>query len=30
MDRDENAARNILAKAFEGTLGHRETHELVS
>jgi putative transposase len=30
MDRDENAARNILAKALEGTLGHRETHELVS
>ncbi len=30
LDRDENAAVNILAKAFEGTLGHRETHELVS
>ena len=30
MDRDENAARNILAKALEGTLGHRETHEPVS
>jgi putative transposase len=30
MDRDENAARNILVKALEGTLGHRETHELVS
>jgi len=26
LDRDENAARNILAKALEGTLGHRETH----
>ena len=30
MDRDENAARNILVKALEGTLGHRETQELVS
>ena len=30
MDRDENAAVNILAKALEGTLGHRETHECVS
>jgi putative transposase len=30
MDRDENAARNILAKALAGTLGHRETHERVS
>jgi putative transposase len=30
MDRDENAARNILVKALEGTLGHRETHEPVS
>ncbi len=30
MDRDENAAANILAKALEGTLGHRETHEFVS
>jgi putative transposase len=30
MDRDENAARNILVKALEGTLGHRETHESVS
>ena len=30
MDRDENAALNILAKALEGTLGHRETQELVS
>ena len=30
LDRDENAAHNILAKALEGTLGHRETHELVS
>src|SRR5207302_7987561 len=30
LDRDENAAINILAKALEGTLGHRETHELVS
>src|SRR6266702_2512585 len=24
---DENAAKNILAKALEGTLGHRETDE---
>ncbi|HEX9132607.1 MAG TPA: transposase [Ktedonobacteraceae bacterium] len=31
VDRDENAARNILAKALEdGTLGHRETAEPVS
>jgi putative transposase len=30
LDRDENAAINILAKALEGTLGHRETHEPVS
>ena len=30
LDRDENAARNILAKALEGTLGHRETYEPVS
>jgi putative transposase len=30
LDRDENAAVNILAKALESTLGHRETHELVS
>ena len=30
LDRDENAAINILAKALEGTLGHRETHKLVS
>jgi len=30
LDRDENAALNILAKALNGTLGHRETHELVS
>jgi putative transposase len=30
LDRDENAARNILAKALEGTLGHRETNEQVS
>ncbi len=30
LDRDENAARNILAKALEGTLGHRETDEQVS
>ncbi len=30
LDRDENAAINILAKALEGTLGHRETHERVS
>jgi IS605 OrfB family transposase len=25
LDRDENAAINILAKALDGTLGHRET-----
>src|SRR6266568_1761984 len=30
LDRDENAALNILAKALEGTLGHRETYEPVS
>lgn len=30
LGRDENAARNILAKALEGTLGHRETCEQVS
>ena len=30
LDRDENAAVNILAKALDGTLGHRETHEPVS
>src|SRR5712692_3033272 len=30
LDRDHNAANNILAKAVEGTLGHRETHERVS
>ena len=30
LDRDENAALNILAKAGDGTLGHRETHERVS
>ena len=30
MDRDENAARNILVKALQGTLGHRETQEPVS
>jgi putative transposase len=30
LDRDENAAVNILAKALDGTLGHRETHERVS
>ncbi len=31
LDRDENAARNILAKAIgDGTLGHRETGEFVS
>ena len=30
LDRDENAAVNILAKAFNGTLGHRGTHERVS
>src|SRR2546428_377581 len=27
LDRDENAAVNILAKAVDGTLGHRGTHE---
>ncbi len=26
LDRDENAAINILEKALDGTLGHRETH----
>src|SRR6266480_4935010 len=30
LDRDHNAASNILAKALEGTLGHRGTHERVS
>lgn len=30
IDRDENAALNILAKAGDGTLGHRETHERAS
>jgi len=30
LDRDENAAVNILAKALDGTLGHKETHERVS
>jgi putative transposase len=30
LDRDHNAAINILRKAYEGTLGHRETHEPVS
>jgi IS605 OrfB family transposase len=30
LDRDMNAAVNILAKAVDGTLGHRETHEPVS
>src|SRR3989441_2576231 len=30
LDRDHNAALNILAKATCGTLGHRETHERVS
>ena len=30
IDRDENAAVNILAKALDGTLGHRETHEHIS
>jgi putative transposase len=30
LDRDQNAALNILAKALERTLGHRETCELVS
>src|SRR5438105_4465761 len=28
LDRDENAAKNILAKAFDRTLGHRETGKL--
>jgi putative transposase len=30
LDRDHNAALNILAKALERTLGHRETDEHVS
>ena len=30
LDRDENAAVNILAKALDGTLGNRGTHERVS
>ncbi len=30
LDRDHNAALNILAKALDGTLGHRETDECVS
>ncbi len=30
LDRDQNAALNILAKATSGTLGHRGTHERVS
>ena len=30
LDRDENAAMNILRKAMDGTLGHRGTHERVS
>jgi putative transposase len=30
LDRDENAAVNILSKALDGTLGHRGTHERVS
>jgi putative transposase len=30
LDRDHNAALNILAKALDGTLGHRETDERVS
>jgi putative transposase len=30
LDRDQNAALNILAKALERTLGHRETDEPVS
>jgi putative transposase len=30
LDRDQNAALNILNKALERTLGHRETCELVS
>jgi putative transposase len=30
LDRDENAAINILTEALDGTLGHRETSERVS
>ncbi|TMD63265.1 MAG: IS200/IS605 family element transposase accessory protein TnpB [Chloroflexi bacterium] len=30
LDRDENAALNILAKALDGTVGHTGTHERVS
>ncbi len=30
LDRDENAARNILTEALHGTLGHRETNERIS
>jgi len=30
LDRDENAALNILTEALDGTLGHRETYERVS
>jgi putative transposase len=30
LDRDVNAALNILTEALDGTLGHRETYELVS
>ena len=30
LDRDENAAVNILAKALDGTVGHTGTHERVS
>ncbi len=30
LDRDENAAINILAKALESTVGHTGTHERVS
>jgi putative transposase len=30
LDRDENAALNILEKALDGTLGHKKTYELVS
>jgi putative transposase len=29
MDRDENAARNILSKALDGTVGHTGTNPLV-
>ncbi|MFL5653758.1 MAG: RNA-guided endonuclease TnpB family protein, partial [Ktedonobacteraceae bacterium] len=30
LDRDHNAALNILQKALDGTLGHRETTEPLS